>query len=121
METYRAEVNDLDARNAIEALVDVGILVETTRTKLMTWEWCMAHDLPFVHWDPGGDPFCWLGFQNKNVEECLENPPSVLPIGDVILEVGIEIYRDGGAIKTPYNWTTLGLEDGTYGIVKLHD
>ena len=71
MEAYRADPHDLDQRQAIERLVDEGVLIEI----------------------------------------------DVNSLG----EEGIKVSRGGGAIKTPYNWTTFGLEDGTYGIVRIHD
>ena len=33
----------------------------------------------------------------------------------------IVVSRNGGAIATPYNWTTFGLADGSYGLVRLGD
>jgi hypothetical protein len=37
------------------------------------WYWCNLHDLPVVHYDPAGDPYCWGGVRNGEVDECAEN------------------------------------------------
>ncbi len=47
------------------------------------------------------------------------------PAGEeVTIELTTEpiiVMRDGGAIQTPYNWTTFNLEDGEYGLVRIGD
>lgn len=48
-----------------------------------TWQWCAVHELPMVHYDPSGPPYCWHGMSDPGgVESCQEETPIEIHISE---------------------------------------
>lgn len=60
----------------MDFFLDEAVLAVADR--VCGWLWCEKHEMLVTTPDPGGDPYCWMGYWQGEVDDCDVRPVQVL-------------------------------------------